>query len=147
MIKLARIFKVIRLLHRRPGQKAPELAEACGVSVRTVYRYIDTLVNIGFPIYSCGGFHILDSNQMPPADFSYLELLYLNSLLQEKSGLVTPEKPQAKENILFKINQAFCDPDHHRFTASADLQNKYVADHCPESNRSKSIGELVVTHQ
>ena len=47
-----RLITLIMLLQRRPNQKAGDLAEALGVSVRSLHRYIAMLEEMGIPVYS-----------------------------------------------------------------------------------------------
>lgn len=47
-----RLHTLIQLLQRRPGQQAAELADALGVSVRTLHRYLAALEEMGIPIYA-----------------------------------------------------------------------------------------------
>lgn len=65
-----RLITLILLLQRQPNQKAGDLAQALGVSVRTLHRYIAMLDEMGIPIYSergpYGGFSLVRGYQMPP---------------------------------------------------------------------------------
>ena len=65
-----RLITLIMLLQRRPNQKAAELAEELGVSVRTVQRYITMLDEMGIPIYAergpHGGYSMVRGYRMPP---------------------------------------------------------------------------------
>ena len=69
-----RLITLILLLQRRPRQKAADLAEELGVSVRTVHRYVDMLNDMGIPIYSergpYGGFSLVRGYKMPPLIFT-----------------------------------------------------------------------------
>lgn len=69
-----RLLTLIMLLQRRPQQKAADLADALGVSVRTVHRYIDMLDEMGMPVYSergpNGGFSLVRGYKMPPLVFT-----------------------------------------------------------------------------
>lgn len=51
----SRFFKIIYYLLERGKATAPELAEKFEVSVRTIYRDIDSLSNAGIPIYTTPG--------------------------------------------------------------------------------------------
>jgi predicted DNA-binding transcriptional regulator YafY len=70
----SRLITLIMLLQRQPNQKASDLAQALGVSVRTVHRYIETLEDMGIPIYAergpHGGFSLVRGYKMPPLVFS-----------------------------------------------------------------------------
>jgi predicted DNA-binding transcriptional regulator YafY len=69
-----RLITLIMLLQRQPNQKAGELAEKLGVSVRTLHRYLDTLDEMGIPVYSergpYGGFSLARGYRMPPLVFT-----------------------------------------------------------------------------
>jgi predicted DNA-binding transcriptional regulator YafY len=72
-----RLITLIMLLEHRPNQKAGELAESLGVSVRTLHRYIGMLDDLGIPIYSergpQGGFSLVRGYKMPPLIFTPTE--------------------------------------------------------------------------
>mgnify|MGYP003932988085 FL=1 len=78
------------LLQRRPKQKAADLAEELGVSVRTVHRYINELNEMGIPVYSergpYGGFSLVRGYKMPPLVFTPQEAtaVYLGASLVEE---------------------------------------------------------------
>jgi predicted DNA-binding transcriptional regulator YafY len=68
------LHTLILLLQRRPGQKAAELADALGVSVRTLHRYLAALEEMGIPIYAergpAGGISLVPGYRLPPLMFS-----------------------------------------------------------------------------
>lgn len=63
-MRAARLMSLVLLLQNRGRLTAEELAEELGVSVRTVYRDIDSLSGAGIPIYGDaghgGGYQLLD---------------------------------------------------------------------------------------
>lgn len=69
-----RLLTLILLLQRRPNQKAADLAETLGVSVRSVHRYMEMLDEMGIPIYTergpYGGFSLVRGYRMPPLIFT-----------------------------------------------------------------------------
>jgi predicted DNA-binding transcriptional regulator YafY len=69
-----RLITLIFLLQNRPNQKANELAEQLGVSLRTVHRYFEMLDEMGIPVYSergpYGGFSLVRGYKMPPLVFT-----------------------------------------------------------------------------
>ncbi|MGD9002629.1 MAG: YafY family protein [Anaerolineae bacterium] len=85
-----RLITLIMLLQRKPKQKAADLAEQLGVSVRTVHRYINMLDDMGIPIYSergpHGGFSLVRGYRMPPLVFTPQEAvaIYLGTSLVEE---------------------------------------------------------------
>ena len=85
-----RLISLIMLLQRRPNQKAADLAEELGVSVRTVHRYMNELNEMGIPVYSqrgpYGGFSLVRGYKMPPLVFTSQEAatVYLGASLVEE---------------------------------------------------------------
>src|SRR5512147_1966662 len=82
-----RLITLIFLLQNQPNQKASELAEKLGVSLRTVHRYFEMLDEMGIPVYSergpYGGFSLVRGYRMPPLIFTPEEAvaLYLGASL------------------------------------------------------------------
>lgn len=48
--KMLRIFRLIRLLNRQPGQTVPHLARLLEITPRSVYRYLDLLEELGYAV-------------------------------------------------------------------------------------------------
>src|ERR687887_541038 len=63
-MRASRLLSILTTLQARGRTTAPELAEACEVSVRTIYRDIDALAAAGIPVYADrgaeGGYSLLD---------------------------------------------------------------------------------------
>jgi predicted DNA-binding transcriptional regulator YafY len=63
-MRASRLLSILTTLQARGQITAPELAETCEVSVRTIYRDIDALAAAGVPVYaergSEGGYRLLD---------------------------------------------------------------------------------------
>ncbi len=72
-----RLITLIFLLQNQPNQKASELSEKLGVSLRTVHRYFEMLDEMGIPVYSergpYGGFSLVRGYKMPPLVFTLEE--------------------------------------------------------------------------
>jgi predicted DNA-binding transcriptional regulator YafY len=71
------LITLIFLLQNQPNQKASELAEKLGVSVRTLHRYFEMVDEMGIPVYSergpYGGFSLVRGYKMPPLVFTLEE--------------------------------------------------------------------------
>lgn len=96
-----RLITLLMLLQRQPNQKASDLAEHLGVSVRTLYRYTGMLDEMGIPVYSergpYGGFSLVRGYKMPPLVFTPEEAVavYLGtSLVREMWGKLYQEAAQ-----------------------------------------------------
>ena len=106
-----RLITLIMTLQRQPNQKAADLAQKLGVSVRTLHRYFGMLDEIGIPIYAergpYGGFSLVRGYKLPPLVFPPEEAvaLYLGtSLVSEMWGRLYQESAQGAlaklENVL-----------------------------------------------
>jgi predicted DNA-binding transcriptional regulator YafY len=84
------LITLIMLLQRQPNQKAAGLAQALGVSVRTLHRYFNMLDEMGIPVYTergpHGGFSLVRGYKMPPLVLSPEEAtaVYLGASLVEE---------------------------------------------------------------
>ena len=106
-----RLITLILLLQNQPNQKASELADKLGVSIRTLHRYFEMLDEMGIPVYAergpYGGFSLVRGYKLPPLVFSLEEAVsvYLGtSLIRETWGELYRDAAQSAmakvENIL-----------------------------------------------
>jgi predicted DNA-binding transcriptional regulator YafY len=112
-----RLITLIMLLQRKPNQKAVELAEQLGVSVRTVQRYIAMLDEMGIPVYAergpYGGYSLVRGYKMPPLVLTPDEAVavYLGtSLVGEMWGQLYEE---AAQGALAKLDNLLPDEQRH----------------------------------
>ena len=112
-----RLITLIMLLQRRPNQKAGELAQVLGVSVRTLHRYMTMLDEMGIPVYSergpRGGFSLVRGYKMAPLVFAPAEAVavYLGtSLVGEMWGRLYAE---AAQGALAKLDNLLPDEQRH----------------------------------
>ena len=86
-----RLITLIMLLQRQPNQTAAQLAQALGVSVRTVQRYITMLDEMGIPVYAergpSGGYALVRGYKLPPLVFTPDEAVavYLGTSMLEQA--------------------------------------------------------------
>lgn len=85
-MKNDRLFQVLYILLAKQKITAPELAKQLEVSVRTIYRDIETLSMAGIPVYSTqgkgGGIHIMSGFTIDKSLFSEKEQNQLMFALQ-----------------------------------------------------------------
>lgn len=113
----SRLITLIMLLQRQPNQKAADLAQELGVSVRTLHRYFSMLDEMGIPVYSergpQGGFSLVKGYRMPPLVFTVEEAVsvYLGvSLVEEMWGQIYQE---AARGALAKLDNVLPDEQRH----------------------------------
>jgi predicted DNA-binding transcriptional regulator YafY len=74
MNRFDRALSILLLLRSGKTWAAPELARRMGVSVRTIYRDIDTLGEVGVPVYAEagreGGYRLVEGYFLPPVAFT-----------------------------------------------------------------------------
>ncbi len=81
-----RLLVVVQALQSGRSLNAPELAELCACSQRTIYRDIDTLQRSGMPLHydpAHGGYRLPTRQQLPPAELTLPETLALIVLGQQ----------------------------------------------------------------
>jgi predicted DNA-binding transcriptional regulator YafY len=87
MRRQARLFAIAELLRgRRTGVTAETLSERFGVSVRTIYRDLDSLRDASLPVLADrgrgGGFALDRSYSLPPVNFTAREAAVLEASAQ-----------------------------------------------------------------
>ncbi|MBO9395373.1 YafY family transcriptional regulator [Shimia sp. R9_2] len=112
MRRTDRLFDLIQLLRDGRLHKASNLAEKMEVSVRTIYRDMDTLVASGIPVEGERGVgYILRAPVfMPPMALTQVELeaLHLGAALVRQTA--DPELQEAAERMLSKVDRAMPEP-------------------------------------
>ncbi len=112
-----RLITLLMLLQRQSNQKASDLAEKLGVSVRSLHRYVGMLDEMGIPVYSergpYGGFSLVRGYKMPPLVFTPEEAVavYLGtSLVREMWGKLYQE---AAQGALAKLDNVLPEEQQH----------------------------------
>lgn len=99
----ARVLTVLERLQDRAETPGPELAEAVGVDVRTVRRYVALLQSLGIPVEArrgpAGGYRVGSGYRMPPLMLTTEQAVAVALLLM--SG--APDESSAAAAALAKI--------------------------------------------
>lgn len=106
-MQLQRLFEIVYILLNKKSVTAKELAERFEVSVRTIYRDIDTLSSAGIPIYATqgkgGGVSLLEDYVL---DKSLLSEQEQNEILYALQSLTITQAPEA-DKVLAKLVNLF----------------------------------------
>lgn len=106
MRKADRLFQLVNLIRVHQPISAERLAGRIGVSVRSIYRYIDDLSLSGIPIYGTAGVgYALDTDfEMPPLTLNRLELDALMLGMEMLSASADNDLSAAARMLLSKIS-------------------------------------------
>jgi predicted DNA-binding transcriptional regulator YafY len=111
MRKKSRLFAIAEVLRaRRTGVTAQQLADRFGVTLRTIYRDLDSLQDAGMPIRADrgrGGGYALDTHyQLPPVNFTAREAALLVALTRLAVEQRLMPFPNAIERAADKVRAA-----------------------------------------
>ncbi len=111
MRRQARLFAIAEYLRgRRTGVTAEMLAERFGVTVRTIYRDLDTLRDAALPVQADrgrgGGYALDKSYALPPVNFTAREAAVLASLVRHAVEMRSLPFPEALQRALDKVRAA-----------------------------------------
>lgn len=106
MHKADRLFQLVNLIRVHQPITAETLAERIGVSVRSIYRYIDDLSLSGVPVYGTTGVgYALDAAfEMPPLRLSRIEVDALTLGMEMLAGSADNELASAARTLLSKVS-------------------------------------------
>lgn len=131
-MKGSRLFKIIYILLNKGRATAPELAEEFEVSVRTIYRDIDSLSEAGVPIYTesgrNGGIFLLDSYTVDKVLISEEEKQEILYSLQSLTVLFDNQEKEilTKLSALFKMRyDSWFEVDFSRWGNTTIDNNKF----------------------
>ncbi|MEM9684865.1 MAG: YafY family protein [Pseudomonadota bacterium] len=106
MRRTDRLFELLQLFRGGRLRRGIDLADRLGVSLRTVYRDIETLIGSGVPIEGERGigYILREPIFLPPLSLSPVELeaLHLGMAMVEKSS--DGELADAAKNLLIKVD-------------------------------------------
>ncbi|MCP6695894.1 helix-turn-helix transcriptional regulator [Pseudomonas donghuensis] len=113
MRKADRLFQLVNLIRVHQPISAERLANRIGVSVRSIYRYIDDLSFSGIPIYGTAGVgYALDADfELPPLTLNRIELDALMLGMEMLSAAADNDLSAAARTLLSKISASIV---HHK---------------------------------
>ncbi|MBE9159604.1 YafY family transcriptional regulator [Nodosilinea sp. LEGE 06152] len=105
MRKADRLFQLVNIIRSHQPITAEQLAERIGVSVRTIYRYIDDLSVSGIPVYGEPGVgYALDEDfELPPLTLNHDEIAALMLGVEMLSRSTGSDLAEAAKTLLDKI--------------------------------------------
>lgn len=133
MRKADRLFQLVNLIRVHQPISAERLASRIGVSVRSIYRYIDDLSFSGIPIYGTAGVgYALDADfELPPLTLNRLELDALMLGVEMLSAAADNDLSSAAKTLLSKISASIA---HHKVDPA--LATIRALGSTPDSTRS-----------
>jgi predicted DNA-binding transcriptional regulator YafY len=121
-----RLAEIERMLFRSAhGMRVMEIAEACGVDRRTIYRDLDLLSTIGVPIWQDGGrYGIIRDQYLATVRLNFNEAVALFIAARLLSRHADQQNPHII-SALTKLGMAFPEPlaSHVAFTAESARQH------------------------
>ena len=117
MSKTTRLFKLMTALSSaRPPVTAERLADTLQVSIRTIYRDVDTLRELGAVIEGEAGFGftLIEDASLPPLAFEDDELEAIVLGLRDVAVIGDPSLATAAQSALAKITARVPDRQAHR---------------------------------
>ncbi|MDO7902515.1 helix-turn-helix transcriptional regulator [Pseudomonas sp. K1(2024)] len=112
MRKADRLFQLVNLIRVHQPVTAEQLAQRIGVSVRSIYRYIDDLSVSGIPIYGTVGvgYALAADFELPPLTLNTLELDALMLGVEMLMAAADDDLGSAARTVLSKISAALKQP-------------------------------------
>lgn len=106
MRKADRLFQLVNLIRVHQPITAERLASRIGVSVRSIYRYIDDLSFSGIPIYGTAGvgYALADDFELPPLALNRLELNALMLGMDMLSASADNDLSAAARTLMSKVS-------------------------------------------
>lgn len=134
MSRTERLFQLMTALRRLPSPvTAARLADETGVSVRSLYRDIDTLRGLGAVIDGEAGFGytLVESAHLPPLGFADDELEALILGLREVVAVGDPALAEAAESALAKLRARLPEAQAHRLRHAVLTAHRFVPPPAP----------------
>lgn len=120
-MKLDRLLAITMLLLNRKRVSAKEMAERFEVSLRTIYRDVETIQFAGIPVVSyngaSGGYEIMDRYRL---ERQFLSLEELNAVVVALRGIRSAMKEEEIESLLDKVGALLGKSERERLDVAAD---------------------------
>ncbi|CAN5850793.1 YafY family protein [soil metagenome] len=120
----AKLFSLLEVLQARPSATGAELAEALGVTERTLRRYVQRLVDLGIPVDSergpYGGYRLRPRFRLPPLMLTADEAVAVTLGLVVGQRLGVGAAVPAAAAALAKLLRVLPDPLRERVAALQD---------------------------
>lgn len=131
-MQISRLLEIVYILLEKNTVTAKELSEHFEVSQRTIYRDIDTLSEVGIPVYANkgkgGGIRLLDSFVLNKSMFSDKEQIDILSSLEGLKAINVPdvELVLKKLSVIFdKSNTNWIEVDFSYWGSDDEEQEKF----------------------
>ncbi|MFD1885834.1 helix-turn-helix transcriptional regulator [Paenibacillus wenxiniae] len=128
-MKIYRLLAITMMLLNRKRISARELSERFEISLRTVYRDVETITQAGIPILSHaganGGYEIMDQYRL---DRQFLSLEELQSIMIGLKGVSVGVGEQEIGVLLDKVGALIAKSEHNMLT---ELNNQLIIDPNP----------------
>ncbi|MBD3169668.1 MAG: WYL domain-containing protein [candidate division Zixibacteria bacterium] len=113
MNKYTRLLFILDTLRHKRGLNARDIAEECGVTERTIYRDLNTLLGAGAPIYYDRGYKLLQKAFLPSLNFAPDELVFINNALENCALPGYGKEEELNKSIRAKINANLSHSDNY----------------------------------
>ena len=109
-MQINRLFEMLHMMLNKKNITAKELSEYFEVSVRTVYRDVETLASAGIPVYSLrgknGGIRLLESYTLNKSLISQDEQNEIMYALQSLKAANYPESEETLKKLSLIFNKS-----------------------------------------
>lgn len=103
MAKSDKLLYLVNLIKSNHCLTSKQLAEKCGVSERTIFRYINSLASASLPIYNDHGYKFMDSAFLPTINLTAEELSTLQFAFEFSPVKSDPALSNLAKSIFAKL--------------------------------------------
>ena len=103
MAKADKLLYLVNLIKSNHNLTAKQLAEKCGVSERTIFRYINSLASASLPIYYDHGYKFMDNAFLPTLNLTEEELTALQFAFEFSPIKSDPSLSSLAKSIFAKL--------------------------------------------